>query len=420
MNKLKEISVLAIFVIAVLFFSGIVKNNSANKQKFDITLPDSTVSYSRIESSFILKRIVFNELFVIKDKRLFEKLKLISENQEESDLNLDELNVDFFSPIEIIECNYKGETLQFLRLNSVSKDESISKKPILNFQVNEQTYFLLSDKKINAIELKKWLQQHSKLHYSPSIHKEIHLASFENCKEIEQSDVSILKNRIKMVVRHQKSELKNNRILKANGFHISFDLTQGIPLDSTLTQIPLIPKINFPFKNIRQVSMNYYGFKFPTDDTIIGVPKIDLLLTFQNPTKIDSLIIDLKRQLKFDYPIAENEIRYGKERLYFQQISTKTIYLSSLNPKTQLSTTSHPFYIKGDLNLLTKMENAGWKGMFIEVLPMFKSTKKLLQKTNSIQYFQTASNEHTIVIPMKKNQDVYHELILYILSTQVD
>jgi hypothetical protein len=166
--------------------------------------------------------------------------------------------------------------------------------------------------------------------------------------------------------------------------------------------------------------MNYYGFKFPSDDTIIGVPKIDLLLTFQNPTKIDSLILDLKRQLKFDYPIVGNEIRYGKERLYFQQISTKTIYLSSLNPKAQLTTTSHPFYIKGDLNLLTKMENAGWKGMFIEVLPMFKSTKKLLKKTNSIQYFQTASNEHTIVIPMTKNHDVYHELILYILSTQVD
>ncbi len=44
MNKLKEISVLAIFVIAVLFFSGIVKNNSANKQKFDVALPDSTVT----------------------------------------------------------------------------------------------------------------------------------------------------------------------------------------------------------------------------------------------------------------------------------------------------------------------------------------------------------------------------------------
>lgn len=420
MNKLKEISVLAIFVIATIVFSGIVKSKSANKQKLEIILPDSTVRYSRIESSFILKRIMFNELFVIKDKRLFEKLKLISENQEENDLNLDELNVDFFSPIEIIECKYKSEILQFLRLNSISKDESISKKPILNFQVGEQTYFVLSEKKINAIELKKWLQQHSKVHYSPTIHKEIHLVSFKNGKEIEQSNVSILKNRIKIAVLQKKNRIKKYQILRSNGFHVSLELNEGIQIENELTQIPLLPKINFPFKNIRQVSMNYYGFKFPTDDTIIGVPKIDLLLTFQNPTKIDSLILDLKRQLKFDYPIELNEIRYGKERLYFQQINSKTIYLSSLNPKGDLTTTSHPFYIKGDLNLLTKMENAGWKGMFIEVLPLFKSTKTLLKKTKSIQYFQTTENEHTIVIPMKKKRDVYHELILYILSTQVD
>ncbi|NCA21743.1 MAG: hypothetical protein EBS86_11485, partial [Crocinitomicaceae bacterium] len=108
MNKLKEISVLAIFVFATIVFSGIVKSKSANQQKLEIILPDSTVRYTRIESSFILKKIVFNELFVIKDKRLFEKLKLISENQKENDLNLDELNVDFFSPIEIIECKYKS------------------------------------------------------------------------------------------------------------------------------------------------------------------------------------------------------------------------------------------------------------------------------------------------------------------------
>jgi hypothetical protein len=420
MNKLKEISVLAIFVIVVIFASSIVKSKNTSNKNDAIVLPKTTTNYTRIESSFILKKIIFNELFIIKDKRLIEKIKLITENQTDSDFELNDVNADFFSPLEIIECNYKGNILQFIRLQSLNEDATISKKPILNFQIGNETYFLLTDKKINIPQLKNWLQANLSLKYKTISRNEIHIAAFENEKESEHSEISILKNRMKIVVRHKKESQRKHTILKAHGFHVSFELKNGFKIDSVINKIPMLPKIQFPFENIRFVSMNYNGFKFPINDTIIGVPKIDLLVQFQSSTNVDSLIFDLKKQLKSDYPIANNEIYFGKERLYFKQIDSKTIYLSSLHKNPELKTISHPFFIKGDLNLLTKMENAGWKGMFLEVLPMFKSTKTLLKKTKSIQYFHTATNEHTIVIPMKKNRDVYHELILYILSTQVD
>lgn len=420
MNKVKEISVLAIFVIVVIFASAIVKSKNTSNQNSAIILPKTTTNYTRIESSFILKKVLFNELFVIKDKRLIEKIKLLAENQTDSDFNLNDINADFFSPLEIIECYYKGNSLQLVRLKSLYNDASIAKKPIVNFQIGNETYFLLTNKKINIKHLKNWLQINSSLKYKPTSKNEIQIVTFENEKESEHSEVSIHKNKLKIVVRNNQEILKKHTILNAGGFHISFELKNGFNIDSIINQIPMLPKIKFPFENIRFLSMNYYGFKFPVEDTIIGVPKIDLLLQFQSITNIDSLINDLKKQLKSEYPIINNEIYFGKERLYYKQIDSKTIYLSSLHKNPKLKSISHTFYIKGDLNLLTKLENAGWKAMFLEVIPMFKSTKILLKKTNAVEFYSNNSTNHTIVVPMKKNLDFYHEIVNFILSTQVN
>jgi hypothetical protein len=210
---------------------------------------------------------------------------------------------------------------------------------------------------------------------------------------------------------------KQQLLLKESGFHISFPVEYGIQIDEQLQQIPILPRINFPFKEIRHVSVNYNGFKFTENDSIIGIPKIDLLISFNQKMKVDSLILNLMKQLHVGFSIKNNELLLGKEKLYFSQISPETIYLSTLNQDAKIIKTNHSFKIAGNLNLLTKLENAGWKGMLIEVIPVFKSTKKLLQTTKKVEFKKVNSNSYEIIIPLKENKNVYHELLKFALSS---
>jgi hypothetical protein len=225
------------------------------------------------------------------------------------------------------------------------------------------------------------------------------------------------KNQIKVVINENQKKQKKQLLLKESGFHFSFPIEDGIQIDEQLQLIPILPRINFPFKEIRHISGNYSGFKFTENDSIIGIPKIDLLLTFNQKTKVDSLISDLMKQLHVGFSIKNNELLLGKEKLYFSQISPETIYLSTLNQDAKIIKTNHSFKIAGNLNLLTKLENAGWKGMLIEVIPVFKSTKKLLQKTKKVEFKKVNSNSYEIIIPLKENKNVYHELLKFALSS---
>ena len=144
---------------------------------------------------------------------------------------------------------------------------------------------------------------------------------------------------------------------------------------------------------------------------------MDLLLTFKHNTEVDSLISNLMKQLNVNFLIDKNSIILGKEKLYFSQVSPKTIYLSSQTSVPSIVKSNNPIKLTGDLNLLTKLENAGWKGMLIEVIPVFKSTKKLLQTTKKVDFKKINATSYEILIPVKENKNVYHELLKLALSS---
>jgi hypothetical protein len=123
------------------------------------------------------------------------------------------------------------------------------------------------------------------------------------------------------------------------------------------------------------------------------------------------------KQLNANFLIDKNSIILGKEKLYFSQVSPKTIYLSSQTSVHSIVKSNNPIKLSGDLNLLTKLENAGWKGMLIEVIPVFKSAKKLLQTTKKVEFKKINATSYEILIPVKENKNVYHELLKLALSS---
>jgi hypothetical protein len=414
MNKLKEITVFVIFGIILFAINSITQKKPSEKLETSISLPINTVQYSRIESVQLLKKFLYNELFVVKDQLVLEKLKTIAKNQDESNFSASDLNIDFAAPIELIAIKMNGENFSIIRIKS-TKSGIEGKFSIPYFETENEKCFIIEGDKKNIKSLKKEFSK--SFDYSLKSKRDISVLSFENKKLTQLSTISIQQKHIKIALNHKQNQPKNHFILKESGFHFSFPVDEGIAIEEQLKKIPILPRINFPFKEIRHISANYYGFKFTENDSILGIPKIDLLLTFKHNTEVDSLISNLMKQLNVNFLIDKNSIILGKEKLYFSQVSPKTIYLSSQTSVPSIVKSNNSIKLSGDLNLLTKLENAGWKGMLIEVIPVFKSTKKLLQTTKKVEFKKINATSYEILIPVKENKNVYHELLKLALSS---
>jgi hypothetical protein len=419
MNKLKEISVFVIFGLILFSVHSITSKEKSSKKGIEISLPNTTQQYTRIESVQLLKKIVFNELFVSKDKAVFEKIKSLAENSTDNESSIADFNINLSAPIELINLNCKNKSYSILRIASTRKGIN-GKVKIPYFETEKEKLFILEGdlKQINALENE--FSKNKSFNYHLKSKSDIAILSFAQKKIVQTSLVSIQKQQLKIKVSNNSTS-KNTpyKLLSEKGFHFSFPVSEGIQIDEQLKQIPILPRINFPFKDIRHISCNYYGFKFTENDSIIGLPKIDLLMRFSHKTQVDSLLTDLISQLKISFPKNNQQFTMGKEKLLFTQIDSNTIYLSTLHARPKLIPSFHPIKLSGDLNQLTQLENAGWKGMLIEVIPLFKSTKKLLQKTEKVTYKKVNESTYEMIIPVKKNENLFHELMKFALSTSV-
>jgi len=414
MNKIKEISVFVIFGLIFFTVHSITKKNESHPNESIISLPKSTTKYTRIESVQILKKFIFNELFIVKEKAIFEKIKSLSENQSENEIAISDFNINISAPIELLNIDYKNKSYSIIRIKSRRKGID-GKIRIPFFETSGEKFFLLKGDAKQLKSIKKEFNKSRSFKHSFQSKSDVSMLTFNHEKLVQSTSISIQKKQVKIKLQNLQKPTSQIQLLREKGFHFSFPLTDGIQIDEQLKQIPILPRINFPFKEIRHISCNYYGFKFTENDSIIGIPKVDLLLKFKNKTQADSLIQDLMNQLKVEFSRTNKRIYMGKESLYFTQINPTTIYLSTLNSNPRLVWSNNSLKITGDLTQLTKLENAGWKGMLIEVFPLFKSTKNLLHKTKKVNYRKTGESTFEITIPIKEKQNVYHELLKFLM-----
>jgi len=419
MNKLKEITVFVIFGMILFSVYTITKVKTDNRTTNDVFIPKNTIQYTRIESIQLFKKFVYNELFVSKDKVIFEKLKSISENQLDNETTLSNFNIDIASPIEVIKLIHNKQSYSILRMSSTSTGIN-GKIKIPYFEIKNEKYFLIDGDQKKLKFIKNEFNSNHTFSYKLKSRNDILIQTFDNHKTLQTTEISIHKKEIKVVVsikQEKKPKIFKRPLLAEKGFHFSFPINDGIQIDEQLNKIPILPRISFPFKNIRHISCNYSGFKFTENDSIVGLPLIDLIVTFDRKTTIDSLLTDLVNQLKINLPTSKNQYKIGNKSLYYAQIEPNTIYLSTQNPNPKIEWSNFPTKISGDLKHLTNLENAGWKGMLIEVIPFFKSSKSLLQKTDNVTCRKINSNSFEIKFPVKKNQNLYHELLKFSLSS---
>ncbi len=70
--------------------------------------------------------------------------------------------------------------------------------------------------------------------------------------------------------------------------------------------------------------------------------------------------------------------------------------------------------------MLTKIENAGWKGLVLEFIPGYKAGKNLFKSTEKLNMKRISENTIELNLKFKKEENVYHSIIKLLLLLSVE
>ena len=406
MKAFREKLAIVIGGLIVFVFINVLSNyKSKASLKVEITIPENTHSYTRIETSSLIKKAAFNLLFEVKNQHLFDALfEKIETNQKESEF--EKLNVNPLKAIEIIELN-SNPSLMIARMSAANSNiKTDCKWNNLNVFQHEAYIYISENKKAILTLISDLKKQPKKFLLLP---EDIIRCVFENgTKKIQK--IQFKKNGI--YVTNSSENNQRYKVLKPSGFHYSgaFD---GKSLQTQLKKIPYLNKCNL--EQISRVSLNYEGFEFTDTDSLPGIPKLDILLSFNSPTLAKPFIQQLFVIANKKLISNERYFDLGASKLYFHQESPTQVYLSTQHETAFFTTTRNSSLILGDLNDLTHIENAGWKAAILELLPGFTATKNFFSHFEPIEHHLTNKKE-TFILKTKQNKNLYESLFSWLLA----
>jgi hypothetical protein len=171
-------------------------------------------------------------------------------------------------------------------------------------------------------------------------------------------------------------------------------------------------------KELNYISLNYLGLNFIDDSEIQAIPKFEVLLCYKNKISGDSITSNVLKHIDLPFKIiSKDRFQLGQQSINIKQIDTNQFIISTLNNLQLTKTFLNPF-VTGDPKNIVKISNAGWKGLFLELIPAFKTSKNLLESTNKISTYQNKQGYHIICLSFKKNEDALHSLLKFALNLQ--
>ena len=99
-------------------------------------------------------------------------------------------------------------------------------------------------------------------------------------------------------------------------------------------------------------------------------------------------------------------------------MDTNQFIISTLNENFELNKTQLNPTIIGDPKNIVKISNAGWKSLFLELIPGFKASKSFLETTHKISTYRNKQGSQVICLSFKKNEDALHSLLKLALNFQ--
>ncbi len=416
MNKWKE--TLSIIVISASFISLIliVQANQIKITEFKTTIPKATTEHFLINASSLLKKVVFDELFVHEDEVVIQKIKELVSKDSKTETNLSDLNIDYSAPLEVIRFKKNDKVysaIKFKIRNPEKFNENQNKlKTMLLFRDKFNAYWILGELKRNKSRFEKYLISNSFQYKLKNDQSKQFVSRFKNGKLVGFGSIQVKDNLLEF---EQKfANLQPHISLKPFGFHLSslINSSQFASLQENKTS-ELIQ-----LKNINYVSLNYGGLDFIDDPEIQAMPKFDILLCYKNKIWGDSVLRNILKHYNLPFKIISKEhYQLGKQSIKIEQIDSNKFIISSLNNFKLTETFLNP-QVEGDPKNIVKITNAGWKGLFLELIPGFKTSKNLLESTEKISTYQSRKGSQIICLSFKRNEDALHSLFRFAMNLQ--
>ena len=141
--------------------------------------------------------------------------------------------------------------------------------------------------------------------------------------------------------------------------------------------------------------------------------------SYSSKINLDSILYKFSNSYGIEFSKISNETYFLKNiNLEIKQLSSNQIYLSSTSNKPNIIALNEDFYISGNANNLVEIENAGWKSLFLELIPMFKTSKTFINKTKNITTERINDKEQKITLQFKNKANSFHEILKLIVSIQ--
>jgi hypothetical protein len=418
MNKWKEsLSILTIGIsfLTIIFF---INPQDDKSEDYITQIPKTTSEHYLLNTSDLFKKIIFNELFVHKDEVVIGEIKELLSKETKTKASFSDLSIDFFSPLEIIRFkknNTLYAALKFKISNTITFDQN--QKYItteLLFRDKLVGFWIFGASKNETSSFRKFITSNLFTYKAINDKSKQFVSVFKNSKLESISSIELNENML-MIKKKQKKRSELHSCLKPNGFHVSsFINTDKLSNFKNNRILELIQ-----WNHLNYFSLNYRGLNFLDDDELPAFPNFEIYLVYKNSISGESMISDLIKQ--YNIPFKNNGKNYfvhGDKMIIVKQIDTNQFIIGTSSSDFQLAKTRLSPNLSGDPKNIIKVANAGWKSLFLELIPSFKASKNLLETTQGISTYRNKNGSQVIFLSFKKKEDALHSLLKFTLNFQ--
>jgi hypothetical protein len=450
MNKKTKIksaltSLLLLSFLWILFF--IVRFVYEESEKTNLNyVPKNAIIALKIDGKELIKSSFSSMLFESQDENTIRKIREFIQTQDFENNKYDGLNL--LSDIVVFSAPLKNGNLLGFSLNL--EDPEAFKSAIGESKNNNQIVEVidnvgfilmpLNESSISKADLSTYFSKHIKnnsqkgTHFSKTNNSSIQvytqgkILGESSCFNSSTINLQMLNSGFELdgdftIAKSTTENIPSKILLKTskNDFHFSSSIITSALQDSINVQLK---KLNYNLPDFKAISFNYKGVSIVNDDSgMHPLPHIDLLLEFKKEFDIDAFLKEAEFVNQIDGTYFNYQLKIAGTTYYINQINKTTVSIGSTkNIETVENKTNQLFSVKGNLSSVLKIEGGGMIVSFLEVVPLFKSTKELFANVND---FDITVNKESIVkaklngkLVFKENVSSYNEITKFILGNQ--
>lgn len=450
MRTLKNVLRISIFIMLLLvvwfsvYISGFIISKSENTNLDYI--PDNAQLAIRIDAREISESTFFSVLLESKDEEILQLLGELMKSKTADDSRYKNPGINFLSDIVIFSIPHEqgsatGILFNLLNPGAFEKNvgPTLSSHQLLKTKGNVGLILTDQSGKLNtkSLQLKagKILEKNKKSHHfnSHNLHKgiaQLHLhkpvindklgREHEIDLKFEHDDHSFkLNGAMNTVQAFQENYLSHQLVPK--GFHVTSRIFADEWADSLINFLSFLPA---DIPAIEAFSINFEGVNVVNHSSgFFVVPQMELIIQCEENFSISDLFTSGQMQSELDYKIEGNSILIQDQRLYFEQLSSKSFYLGkSRKPATISAPKNQLLLIDGELNPLVTVRG-GWMTSFLEMIPVFKASKELATSSKSFHLeINKKGNEKAVIegqMEFKDNKMPMAEVLRFLLVGQL-